>query len=427
MLSTILGIVVPWLLVAVLAWVVFELVRMSGRVLLRLDALQEQLSALNSRNSPAPPAPPPAPPALPIGTAAPDFDLPDLDGNKHTLAEYRGRRLLLIFFSPHCGFCTRMADALAALPPQGEDGRPMPLVISTGTVDDHRDLVQEYGLKCALLLQPAMEVANRYSAQGTPTGYLIDEDGKIASPIAIGADALLALAAPTPAVDKAAADAVPVNDQPAAPSANGHHKPCAKCKDGKQPCGCGRNKECANGHAAHGASANGNGALREYDLVELTPGGAVADLLAELTQRAAHCRRLVVVPGSTDGLSEIEASALRRFLRQSPDWLVSYRPNGAGRFLVLSNDPADRKVLPSKLAMAGGLVRALATHIGDGRRRVTAEQLEQRLEECSLCDKRTGESCSACGCNLTTKAGWRTSKCPLGKWPESVEAAVTKP
>src|SRR6059036_3071235 len=39
-----------------------------------------------------------------------------------------------------------------------------------------------------------MEVASEYQAHGTPMGYLLDEEGRIASEVAVGAQALLALA-----------------------------------------------------------------------------------------------------------------------------------------------------------------------------------------------------------------------------------------
>jgi peroxiredoxin len=45
-----------------------------------------------------------------------------------------------------------------------------------------------------VLLQQGNEVAAQYRASGTPTGYLIDEEGRIASPLAVGAQALLDLA-----------------------------------------------------------------------------------------------------------------------------------------------------------------------------------------------------------------------------------------
>jgi peroxiredoxin len=181
-----LGLVLLWLLVALGCWVVFQLIRQNGRMLLRLEALEAAL-----RHSPAAE---PSPPGLPIGSVAPDLELPDLSGSRHSLAQFRARRVLLIFFSPQCGFCTKMLPDLAALAPAGKDGRPLPLLVTTGSAEQNRQLMSKHGIRCPVLLQKQMEVASQYRTSGTPTGYLIDEQGAIASALAVGADALLALA-----------------------------------------------------------------------------------------------------------------------------------------------------------------------------------------------------------------------------------------
>jgi peroxiredoxin len=126
--------------------------------------------------------------------------LPDLTGGRRSLADFRGSRLLLIFVNPACGFCTRMAPAIAALTVDGRDGAPIPLVITTGDVEENRKLVAEHQIHCPVLLQEAMEVASQYECHGTPMGYLIDEQGRIASEQAVGADALLALIDAPPAI-----------------------------------------------------------------------------------------------------------------------------------------------------------------------------------------------------------------------------------
>jgi peroxiredoxin len=100
----------------------------------------------------------------------------------------------LIFFSPSCGHCTKMLPALAALPT--ENGHTLPVVVSTGDPETNRALFEQHGIRTPVLLQESGEIAGRYLIRGTPTGYLIDPSGTIASDLARGADALLALAAP---------------------------------------------------------------------------------------------------------------------------------------------------------------------------------------------------------------------------------------
>src|SRR5262249_6533423 len=60
--------------------------------------------------------------------------------------------------------------------------------------DENRKLVEQYGIRCLVLLQEKMEVAGQYRAQGTPMGYRINAEGRIASELAVGAEPLLKLA-----------------------------------------------------------------------------------------------------------------------------------------------------------------------------------------------------------------------------------------
>lgn len=205
----VLGIALPWLIVALFAalgaWIGFQLIQQNGRLLGRLEGLEQRLSQIavpSPTEHPAPSSPHPAqaPEGLPLGSPAPAFELPDLAGTPKRLAEFRGTKLLVIFFNPHCGFCTRMVPDLAALPADGSGGKPIPLVVTTGDADENRALFAEHGVQCPVLLQKAGthgvggEVAGQYQCHGTPMGYLIDEQGRIASELAVGAPALLALA-----------------------------------------------------------------------------------------------------------------------------------------------------------------------------------------------------------------------------------------
>jgi peroxiredoxin len=101
--------------------------------------------------------------------------------------------VLLIFFNPQCHYCSEMAPDIASLPTEGKDALPVPVVVTSGSPRENRELVEKHGIRCVVLFQKG-EVATSYQAQGTPSGYLIDEQGKIASPLATGAPDLLRLA-----------------------------------------------------------------------------------------------------------------------------------------------------------------------------------------------------------------------------------------
>src|SRR5438105_7120542 len=181
-----------WLAIVGISWLGWQLLRQNGRLLLRLDELEKRLNEAEFAAD--------EPEGLPLGTEAPTFDLEDLAGQRKSLAQYRGQPMLLIFFDPACGFCRELAPKLAEFSPspslEQKEGERMPqiLIISTGDAEKNREFFHEHKLGCPVLLQKQSEIATAYQANGTPAGYLISPEGKIASELAMGAEALLALA-----------------------------------------------------------------------------------------------------------------------------------------------------------------------------------------------------------------------------------------
>ena len=132
------------------------------------------------------------PPAAPrIGELAPDFSLPDLSGQTVQLSDFRGNPTLVLFWRPSCGFCQRMLADLKALEADTRADMPQLLVVSTDSVESN----QAMELRSPVLLdQQGMRVGNLFGATGTPMAVLVDAEGKIASELAAGAAAVLALA-----------------------------------------------------------------------------------------------------------------------------------------------------------------------------------------------------------------------------------------
>ena len=176
--------VLPWLFAIAAGWLGLLVVRQNELIRLRLEAIEALLRGVG----------PTKPVGLAVGSPAPEIQLPALEGPIRRLDRHHGRRVLLVFFNPQCGFCLRMLDAIAALPLEGADGHPLPLIVTTGDQEENRILFHKYGVRCAVLIQEGMTTSEQYQVQGTPSGYLIDEDGMIASPLALGAEALLSLA-----------------------------------------------------------------------------------------------------------------------------------------------------------------------------------------------------------------------------------------
>jgi len=130
----------------------------------------------------------PDPKVSPIGRPAPEVTLPDLDGEVVTVADDPSSTTVLFFWSPGCGFCTQILDDVRARE-HGADGVRF-VFVSTGSVADNRAL----GLDSTVLLEEQFGVGRAFGATGTPSAVLIDTEGKVASPLAVGGPEVLALA-----------------------------------------------------------------------------------------------------------------------------------------------------------------------------------------------------------------------------------------
>jgi hypothetical protein len=86
-----------------------------------------------------------------------------------------------------------MLEDLRAFEREPPEGAPGLLLISTGTPESNRAM----DLEAPILLDGAFAAANAYGAPGTPSAVLIDADAKVASQVAVGADAVFELAGRT--------------------------------------------------------------------------------------------------------------------------------------------------------------------------------------------------------------------------------------
>jgi peroxiredoxin len=128
--------------------------------------------------------------ALRAGERAPHLQLPDLAGETISLADFRGSPTLVLFWNPSCGFCERMLEDLRAWESGSRSGTVKLLVVSTGTPEANRAL----GLRSPVVLDSGFQAGNAFGASGTPSAVLVDAEGRIASHLAVGSEAILALA-----------------------------------------------------------------------------------------------------------------------------------------------------------------------------------------------------------------------------------------
>lgn len=135
-------------------------------------------------------APAPRPAGLKVGADAPAVKLKDTEGNDIAIEGATGKKNLLVFWSPSCGFCKRMVDDLKAWEKKKPAGTPDVYLVSSGSPDDNK----AQGLKTPILLDGSFATGRAFGASGTPSAILIDENGKVASDVVVGAPAVLDLA-----------------------------------------------------------------------------------------------------------------------------------------------------------------------------------------------------------------------------------------
>ena len=130
---------------------------------------------------------------LDVGSKAPDFALPDQNGNVHRLEDYRGQKVILYFYPADMSpGCTNQACGFRDLYPQIRENGAVVLGVNADTVEMHKRFEEEHGLPFILLSDPEKTMLRAYDVWkerlmfGRPTmgiersTYLIDENGIIA-------------------------------------------------------------------------------------------------------------------------------------------------------------------------------------------------------------------------------------------------------
>lgn len=126
------------------------------------------------------------------GTKAPEFELPDQNGQYHRLQDYRGQKIILYFYPKDMtSGCSKQACGFAERYPLFQEKGAVILGVSKDSVASHKWFEEKYGLPFTLLSDVELEVHKAYDVlqkKKTPKGerlatnrttYLIDEDGII--------------------------------------------------------------------------------------------------------------------------------------------------------------------------------------------------------------------------------------------------------
>ena len=131
---------------------------------------------------------------LQVGMPAPDFTLPDKDGNPVTLSALSGRKVVLYFYpKDNTPGCTRQACAFAGRLAEFERRGVTVVGVSKDSVASHQKFAEKYNLPFLLLSDPdrvAIEaygvwqekrMAGKVGMGVVRTTFVIDENGVIAA------------------------------------------------------------------------------------------------------------------------------------------------------------------------------------------------------------------------------------------------------
>jgi peroxiredoxin len=125
---------------------------------------------------------------LPLGTKAPDFSLPNVNGRPVSLAQFKdAKALLVVFMCNHCPYVKHVAPELAKLARDYQAKGVAVVGISANDVTSHPDDAPEQmareakarGYSFPYLYDESQSVAKAYKAACTPDFYVFDRDQKL--------------------------------------------------------------------------------------------------------------------------------------------------------------------------------------------------------------------------------------------------------
>jgi peroxiredoxin len=112
--------------------------------------------------------------------ATPALELRDVSGGPQSLADYRGRVVLVNFWATWCEYCKDELASMKALQEQLA-GRPLTVLLvnfgeSPGKV---REYAQRLTMKVPVLLDPGQEVARAWRVRVIPSSFVVDGEGRV--------------------------------------------------------------------------------------------------------------------------------------------------------------------------------------------------------------------------------------------------------
>jgi hypothetical protein len=187
-------------------------------------------------------------------------------------------------------------------------------------------------------------------------------------------------------------------------------------------------------------AANDDGPVRDgVDLLFLDENHRAQELYDGLVKYAPHVRRYLVIHCTTSPYGETGDDGgpgvmpgVRRFLQEHSEWVVKRFDEGNHGLIVLSQCEEDKVPVSFGVKDVYRYGKAKLKHRLNGGKYLTLPMAQERIDKCTVCEKRGGAeggNCTVCKCFLfqvptdaTVNAGqpgkvfFPLEMCPVGKW-----------
>jgi peroxiredoxin len=123
-----------------------------------------------------------------VGAAAPAFTLKGVDGKTHSLADYKGKVVVLEWINPNCPVSNRHAREATMTELVKQHGEVVWLGINSTNPKssdfmkpaEHMAYDQKFGITYPVLYDESGQIGHAYGAKTTPHMFIVGADGKVA-------------------------------------------------------------------------------------------------------------------------------------------------------------------------------------------------------------------------------------------------------
>ena len=115
--------------------------------------------------------------------ALPDFTLEDVDGNMHTLSDYKGKVVLINFWTIYCPSCRKEISTLVKLREKYKNEDLVILGVGFDRESNNLKIFRNLNKINYYVLVGDKQILEKYKLKGVPTTYIMNKKGEITDPL----------------------------------------------------------------------------------------------------------------------------------------------------------------------------------------------------------------------------------------------------